>query len=70
MIELTEEQRRELKSNGEHARLFDSTTNMEYVLVPADVYARLRALEEAESEAEQSAWSDVIEEARSDMANE
>jgi hypothetical protein len=71
MIELTEEQRKELKSNGKHVRLLDPTTRMEYLLVRADVYARLQQLlEQAEDEAEQEAWSDAVEEARSEMASE
>lgn len=42
---LTEEQRRALqRPNGEAVRLIDPDTNDEYVLVPADVYARLRNL--------------------------
>ena len=71
MIELTEEQWQELNGNGEHARLLDPATQREYVLVPADVYERLRPLlEQAEDDAEQEAWADVVEEARSEMATE
>jgi hypothetical protein len=71
MIELTEAQRQELKGNGEHARLLDPATRTEYVLVRADLYEQLRPLlEQAEDEAEQAAWSDAVEEARSEMANE
>ncbi len=71
MIELTEEQRQELKGNGEHTRLLDPATRTEYVLVRADLYEQLRPLlEQAEDEAEQEAWSDAVEEARSEMANE
>jgi hypothetical protein len=71
MIELTEDQRQELKGNGEHARLLDPATRTEYVLVRADVFEQLRPLlEEARDDAEQDAWSDAVEEARSEMANE
>jgi hypothetical protein len=71
MIELTEEQGRELKGNGEPARVLDPTTSTEYVLVRSDIYARLQQLlGQAEDEAEQEAWADAVEEARSQMANE
>jgi hypothetical protein len=71
MIELTEQQREELKRNGAQLRFLDKVTNKEYVLVPADVYTRLQQfLEHAEDEAEQDAWADAVEEARSEMAEE
>jgi hypothetical protein len=71
MIELTEQQRQELKGNGAHVRVLDPTTRTEYVLVRADVYARLQQLlQQAEDETEQEAWADAVEEARAEMANE
>jgi hypothetical protein len=71
MIELSEQQRQELPGNGELARVLDPATRTEYVMLRADVYARLRPLlEQAEDEAEQEAWADAIEEARSEMASE
>jgi hypothetical protein len=71
MIELTEEQRQELKTNGASIRALDPATRTEYVLVRADVHARLQELlEQAEDEVEQEAWADTVEEARSAMVNE
>ena len=71
MIELNEQQRLELKGNGEHPHVLDPATRTEYVLLRVDLYARLqRLLEQAEDEAEQEAWMDSVEEARSEMANE
>jgi hypothetical protein len=71
MIELTNEQLQELKGNEEHVRILDPTTRMEYVLVRADVYVRLRQLlEEAEDDVTQEAWADAVEEARAEMASE
>ena len=70
-MELTDQQRRELKGNGEPVRVLDPATRTEYVLVRADVYARLQHLvEQAENAAEQEAWVDAVEEARSEMTNE
>jgi hypothetical protein len=43
MIDLTTEQQREL-GKAEPARLRDPRTNEAYVLVPADVYDRMRAI--------------------------
>jgi hypothetical protein len=43
MIELTEEQLRCL-GNAEPAKLRDPRTNQTYVLVPAEVYSRMRAI--------------------------
>ncbi len=43
MIELTEDQQRELKAM-QPAQVHDPRTNQTYVLVPADVYERMRAL--------------------------
>jgi hypothetical protein len=43
MFELTEEQRREL-AGAEFARAHDSQTDQTYVLVPADVYEKMRAI--------------------------
>jgi hypothetical protein len=71
MIELTEEQRQGMKSNGEPVRLLDPATKTEYVLVRSDVYARLQELlEQAEDDVEQEGWADAVEEARFGMANE
>ena len=71
MIQLTEQQRKDLKDNGEPVRVLDPATSTEYVLVRADLYARLQQLlEQAEDETEQEAWADAIEEARSEMSNE
>ena len=45
MIELTPEQRREVKeANGDAVRALDPDTRQEYVLVCAEVYERLQAL--------------------------
>jgi hypothetical protein len=71
MIELTEQQRQELKGSGVHVRVLDPATGTEYVLVRADVYARLQQLlEQVADETEQAAWANAVEEARSEMANE
>lgn len=71
MITLTEKQQRELKGSGVHVRVLDPTTRAEYVLVRADVFARLQLLvQQAEDEMEHEAWLDGIEEARAEMANE
>jgi hypothetical protein len=44
-MELTEEQRRELReAGGEILMLRDPDTQQEYVLLPADVYERLKGL--------------------------
>jgi hypothetical protein len=43
MVELSEEQQRELR-NGEPPRLRDPRTDETYVLVRADVYERMRAI--------------------------
>ena len=51
MLELTEEQRRELKgSNGEVIRVFDPETKQEYVLLRAETYDRLKVLFSEESD--------------------
>ncbi len=52
MIELTEEQRREL-GGPEPARARDPQTNETYVLVRADIYQRLR-----EAYYDDSPWTD------------
>jgi hypothetical protein len=71
MIELTEEQRRELHGNKEPVRVLDPSTHTEYVLVRADLYARFReALEQAEAGADEEAWLDAVEEARDEWARE
>src|SRR5712691_9831059 len=45
MMELTEEQCQELRQvYGAEVRLRDSQTGREYVIVPAEIYDRLRAL--------------------------
>jgi hypothetical protein len=45
MIQLTEEQRRELReTDGESGRVVDPQTKQEYVLVRAEVYERLKGL--------------------------
>jgi hypothetical protein len=45
MIELTEEQRQQLRqANGTEVRLRDSQAGREYVILPAEIYDRLRAL--------------------------
>jgi hypothetical protein len=54
MIELTEELRREVRAAGEApVRLSDPESNREYVLLPADVYERLQALDY-----DDSPWTD------------
>ena len=71
MIELTEKQREQLKTNGAPVCVRDPVTGTEYVLVPADVHARLqKLLEQAHDETVQEAWADVVEEARSEMTKE
>jgi hypothetical protein len=71
MITLTEKQQQEIKGSGAQMRVLDPTTRTEYVLVRADVFARLQQLvQQAEDETEQEAWLDAVEEARSEMANE
>jgi hypothetical protein len=45
MIELTPEQHQVLTQNGSApARVIDRVTNLQYVLVPAEVYDRLKTL--------------------------
>ena len=45
MIQLTKEQHEALAQNGSHpARVIDCVTTIEYVLVPAAVYDRWKAL--------------------------
>ncbi len=51
MIELTEQQRRELEGNGENARVVNPATREEYVLVRAHVYERMQALASDDPEA-------------------
>jgi len=46
MIELTEEQQREL-ANGQLPKVHDPRTDETYVLVRADVYERMRAIIDA-----------------------
>jgi len=71
MIELTENQRQELKGNSEPVRVLDPGTGTEYILMRADVYTRFQQLlEQTEDETEQEAWADAVEEARSEMTNE
>ena len=71
MIELTEQQRHELPGNGGHAVVRDPATCVEYVLLRADIFARVRELvEQAEDEILQEAWADAVEEARSELASE
>jgi hypothetical protein len=71
MIELTDDQRQELKGNGKQVRVLDPATNTEYVLVRADIFARLQdVLEQIDDETEQEAWADAVEEARSEMTSE
>jgi len=49
MIELTEQQRREVKeANGHAVRAVDPESKQEYVLLRAEAYQRLRELSEAE----------------------
>lgn len=43
MIELTEEQQREV-AQAKEVRAIDPATNTQYVLVPADLYERLKGL--------------------------
>jgi hypothetical protein len=44
MIELTAEQHHLLTQSPQPVRAIDPATNVEYVLVPAELYERLRAL--------------------------
>jgi hypothetical protein len=55
MIELTQDQRRELDSPGP-ARARDPKTNAIYVLVAADVYERIRAF--IDSYTRRAGWDD------------
>jgi hypothetical protein len=55
MIDLTEEQRRELNSS-EPVRLRDPNTNEIYVLVRADVYERMRAV--IDGSTRRAGWDD------------
>ena len=71
MAKLTEKQRQELQGNGEPIHVLDPATGTEYVLVRADVHARLqKLLEQAEDDIVQEAWADAVEEARSEMSSE
>jgi hypothetical protein len=71
MITLTEMQGQYLKGSGAYVRVLDPITRTEYVLVRADVFARLKQLvQQADDETEQEAWLDAVEEARSEMAHE
>jgi hypothetical protein len=45
MLELTEDQRQQVKrANGEPIRLFDPETNRTFVLVPEEVYEKVKTL--------------------------
>lgn len=55
MIDLTEEQQGELEK-AELARLRDPRTNETYVLVRADVYARMRAI--LDGATKRAGWDD------------
>lgn len=67
MIELTDDQRQELKGNGEPIHVLDPATRTEYVLVRADIFARLQPiLEQIEDDIVQEGWADAVEEARHD----
>ena len=68
MIELTEQQWRELAS-GRAVEVPGEPTPC--VVLRKDVYDRMRQLlEQAEDDALQGAWVDAVEEARAEMANE
>jgi hypothetical protein len=41
MIQLSEEQRRELRTNGRVIRALNPETQTEFVLIPAELYERL-----------------------------
>jgi hypothetical protein len=71
MIELTDDQQRELSKSSGPVHVLDPATKTEYVLVRADIHSRFRlALEQAADELEQEAWADAVDEARSEMASE
>lgn len=71
MIELTEKQRQELQQSKEPVHVLDPAISTEYILMRADLHARLQVLlEQAQDEAVQEGWADAVEEARYDMANE
>jgi hypothetical protein len=55
MIELTDDQRRELESEGP-VRVRDPKTNETYVLVRADVYERMRAV--IDGHTRRAGWDD------------
>jgi hypothetical protein len=57
MIDLTDEQREELKQPGE-TRVRDPKTNETYVLVRADVFERMRAV--LGSKALRAGWDDPV----------
>lgn len=45
MIQLTQEQHEEIAGNGNDTpKVIDPVTNIEYVLVPADIYSRLSGM--------------------------
>jgi len=55
MIELTEEQQREL-ANGQLPKVHDPRTDETYVLVRADVYERMRAI--IDGATKRAGWDD------------
>ena len=63
MIELTEQQQQELEHGVEPVQLLDPTTRTKYILVRADLHARLQELLE---QVQVEAWADAVEEARHD----
>lgn len=61
MVQLTQEQHDLLQQAGDSpARIVDPTDMQEYVLISADVYARLEALvSSAEDQVVQAAWQEL-----------
>ncbi len=59
MIELTEKQQQALaESNGTPPNVLDPKTNRAYVLVPADLYARMQAIVDGVSR--RAGWDDPL----------
>lgn len=57
MAELTESQRREIQRGGvELVRFIDPVTHKEYVLIPAEVYDRMRLV--VDGAAKRAGWDD------------
>ena len=70
MIELTQMQQKQLEETGD-IRVLDPATNIQYMLIKADEFAQIQEfLQKMVDPNEQEAWSDAIEETRSEMSKE